>query len=46
MKAALITEFGAPLKVTDVPEPQVGANDVLVKVNACGVCYSDVKLYG
>lgn len=45
MKAALITEFGAPLKVADVPEPQVGANDVLVKVNACGVCYSDVKLW-
>ncbi len=45
MKAALITELGAPLKVQDVPEPQLAASDVLVKVNTCGVCYSDVKLW-
>src|SRR3990170_2751051 len=45
MKAALITELGAPLKIQDVSEPRPVASDVLVKVNTCGVCYSDVKLW-
>lgn len=45
MKASVMTEFSAPLKVADVPEPQIGPNDVSLKVNVCGVCYSDVKIW-
>lgn len=45
MKAALITELKAPLKVENVPEPRIGPDEVLVKVGACGVCYSDVKIW-
>ena len=47
MKAARFYGPGVPLKVEDVPVPEVGRNDVLIQVKACGVCYSDVhKLHG
>ncbi len=41
MKALLYT---APytLEYTDWPEPQVGDDDILVRVKACGICGSDV----
>jgi len=40
-----MTEYKSPIKVADVPKPQVGPNDVLVQVKVCGVCYSDVKIW-
>ena len=45
MKAALFEQFGAPLIVKDVPMPKVGDDEVLVKVGACGICYTDVKIW-
>jgi L-iditol 2-dehydrogenase len=41
LKALLYT---APytLEYTDCPEPQVGDDDILVRVKACGICGSDV----
>jgi L-iditol 2-dehydrogenase len=30
------------LEMADLPEPEVGPNDVLVQVRACGICGSDV----
>lgn len=44
MKAAVCEAFGKPLTVKDVPEPSVGPDEVLVRVEACGVCHSDVHL--
>ena len=44
MKAALLREFGAPLTVTDAPMPQPGESQVLVKVRACGIDGTDLKL--
>ena len=41
MKALLLTEYNH-LEYTDVPEPQVGADEVLIQVKACGICGSDV----
>ncbi len=41
MKALLLTEY-RHLEVTDVPRPEVGPRDVLVRVSACGICGSDV----
>ena len=41
MRALLLTEY-MHLEMTDFPEPEVGANDVLVQVRACGICGSDV----
>ncbi len=33
------------LEVVDVPEPQVGPGQVLIRVRACGVCGSDMHFY-
>ena len=44
MKAIRIQEFGGPdvLKLEDVPEPSPGAGQVLVRVRAAGVNFSDI----
>ena len=44
MKALLLTEY-KHLEVTEMPEPQIGDEDVLVRVRACGICGSDVHGY-
>ncbi len=42
MKAVRLVEPGRPLEARDVPVPVPGANDVLVRVKAAGICHSDV----
>jgi propanol-preferring alcohol dehydrogenase len=42
MKAAVVRDFGKPLTIEDVPIPQPGPGQVLVKVRACGVCGTDL----
>ncbi len=42
MKAAINTEYKGKLAITDLPIPEVGPNDVLVKIAACGVCHTDL----
>jgi len=44
MKAAILQEFKKPLVLKDVPRPELEANDVLIQVEACGVCHSDLHL--
>jgi L-iditol 2-dehydrogenase len=44
MKALLLTEY-RHLELTDLPRPEIGATDVLVRVAACGICGSDVHGY-
>src|SRR5215470_3095103 len=44
MKALLLSEYGH-LQVTDVPVPTVRADELLVRVAACGICGSDVHGY-
>ena len=43
MKAAVVTRYGPPevLEVRDVPAPEPGDDDVLVRVHASTVCYGD-----
>ena len=41
MKALLLEEY-KKLTVTEMPEPEVGARDVLVQIRACGICGSDI----
>src|SRR5262245_66605163 len=43
MKAALLREFGS-LEVADVPRPEPGDGEVLVRVRACGICGTDLKI--
>ena len=42
MKAAVVHEFGKPLKIEEVPIPTPGRGEVLVKMNATGVCHTDL----
>ena len=42
MRAAVVTAVNGPWEVQNVPEPEPGPNQVLVKVHASGVCYTDV----
>lgn len=44
MKAAIFTEPDQPLSIEDVELTDVGPRDVLVKVNASGVCHSDLTV--
>jgi alcohol dehydrogenase, propanol-preferring len=45
MRAALLEAPGAPLVVRDVNIPQPGAGQLLVKLEACGVCHTDVHVW-
>jgi len=42
MKAVQLVEIGRPLEMQEVPFPAVGAQDVLVRIKAAGICHSDV----
>lgn len=44
MKAARIQAYNKPLVLEDVPVPDIQPDEVLVKVQACGMCRSDVQL--
>jgi len=44
VKALLYTE-PYTLQYTEVPDPKMGADDVLIRVQACGICGSDVQGY-
>lgn len=42
MKAAVVREFGKPLVIEEVPVPEPGEGQVQVKIEACGVCHTDL----
>ncbi|MBL0888564.1 zinc-dependent alcohol dehydrogenase [Myceligenerans indicum] len=42
MKAAVVTEFLAPLTVQDVPAPEPGPGQVRVRIEASGLCHTDI----
>jgi S-(hydroxymethyl)glutathione dehydrogenase/alcohol dehydrogenase len=42
IKAAVLEEFGAPLRVQDVDLADPGPGEVLVRLEACGVCHTDL----
>ena len=41
MNALLLTQY-MQLEMVEMPVPSIGADDVLVRVRACGICGSDV----
>ena len=41
MNAVQLAKIGQPLEMHDIPVPEVGPQDVLVKVKAAGICHSD-----
>jgi propanol-preferring alcohol dehydrogenase len=42
MKAAVVPALGAPLEIREVPVPQPGPGQVLVKIEASGLCHTDI----
>jgi propanol-preferring alcohol dehydrogenase len=42
MKAAVVHDFTAPLSVEEVPDPTLGAEQALVRIEACGLCHTDI----
>jgi propanol-preferring alcohol dehydrogenase len=44
MKAAACEAFGKPLALRDMPDPSIGPGEVLIRVQGCGVCHSDLHL--
>jgi len=42
VKAARLHEHGKPLRIDDVPVPEVKGGEVLVKIAGAGVCHSDL----
>lgn len=44
MKALLLSEY-KHLDMADVPEPEIGPDELLIRVRACGICGSDVHGY-
>lgn len=41
MKAVQVQEKGGKFKVVELEKPRPGENQVLIKVEACGICHSD-----
>jgi propanol-preferring alcohol dehydrogenase len=39
-----MTEWGAPPRTVEVPDPEPGPGEVLVKVAGCGLCRSDLTM--
>jgi len=46
MKAVRLVEVGKPLEPADVPIPEIGSSDVLIRVAAAGICHSDAHYRG
>jgi propanol-preferring alcohol dehydrogenase len=44
MKAAILHAFKTPLSIEEVPRPQIAADEVLIQVEVCGVCHSDLHV--
>jgi alcohol dehydrogenase, propanol-preferring len=44
MRAMVLEKVGAPLALRNVPKPEPGKGQLLVRVSACGVCRTDLHI--
>lgn len=44
MKAMVFEEAGRPLQLKEVPKPTPGPEQVLIRIDACGVCRTDLHI--
>ena len=44
MKAMILERPGTPLKLTEIPDPVPGPDQVLIRVSVCGVCRTDLHV--
>jgi len=42
MKAAVVHQFGEPLAIEQVPVPEPGPGEVIVRIEAAGLCHTDI----
>jgi alcohol dehydrogenase, propanol-preferring len=42
MRAAVVQSFDRPLVIEDVPIPEPGPEQVLVRIETCGLCHTDI----
>lgn len=42
MRAAVVTAFTAPLEIQEIPVPEPGPDEVLVRIEASGLCHTDI----
>ncbi|GGT03867.1 zinc-dependent alcohol dehydrogenase [Planobispora rosea] len=42
MRAAVVTAFDKPLEIRDIPIPEPEAHQVLVRIEASGLCHTDI----
>ncbi|MGL4490356.1 MAG: alcohol dehydrogenase catalytic domain-containing protein [Rhizobiaceae bacterium] len=45
MRAAVLSGFGEPLSTMEVDRPKAGPGQVLIKLEASGVCHTDVHIW-
>jgi D-arabinose 1-dehydrogenase-like Zn-dependent alcohol dehydrogenase len=45
MRSQVITAFGAPLEALETPTPTPAGTEVLIRVEHCGVCHSDLHIH-
>jgi threonine dehydrogenase-like Zn-dependent dehydrogenase len=45
MKALVKAKAAPGLELQDVPEPEIGINDVLIQVDRTGICGTDLHIY-
>ncbi len=44
MRAAFAVGYGKPLEIREVPVPEPGPGELLIKLETCGVCHSDLDV--
>ena len=42
MRAAVVTTFNEPLSIEDRPVPEPGRGQVLIRLETCGLCHTDI----
>ena len=42
MRAAVVTDFHAPLELQEMPVPEPGPGEVLVRIDYSGLCHTDI----
>jgi threonine 3-dehydrogenase len=45
MKALVKRQAGPGLSLVDVPKPEIGINDVLIRIDRTGICGTDLHIY-
>ena len=44
MKAMVLPAFDRPFELRELPDPEPGYGEVVLQVEACGVCHTDLKI--